>query len=192
MESKKKTLRVGQIAKHCQVNSRTVHRWVNEGKLNSFKMPSGHFRVTKKEFRTFLLEHNFPLSSDFFDFNEEKILIVDKDKVRLKKTTELFRDAFPDSICEQAKSLEKAALMVGVYRPRYVLLSLDFENHLITHFVEKLYSHNILKSCEVLGVVDVSFPYKRPTPQISHIIELPMTVKTLQQVLRTDVYDKGV
>ncbi|MEI8650520.1 helix-turn-helix domain-containing protein [Paraglaciecola sp. Hal342] len=50
-----KTLTSGEIAKYCDVNLRTVIRWIDSGRLKGFKLPGGgNNRVTEEDFVDFL------------------------------------------------------------------------------------------------------------------------------------------
>ncbi len=80
-----KTLTTGDIAKYCDVNLRTVIRWINAGRLEGYKLPGrGNNRVTPKAFITFLLENNMPVPDEFqAQANAQrlpKVLIVDDDE----------------------------------------------------------------------------------------------------------------
>ena len=53
------TLRV--VAAYCHVSKSTVMKWIEEGKLQAFKLPGGHYRIDKDSFRSFLAESNMPI-----------------------------------------------------------------------------------------------------------------------------------
>jgi excisionase family DNA binding protein len=39
------------IAVYCQVSKNTVLEWIKSGILKAFRLPSGHYRIDKKEVR---------------------------------------------------------------------------------------------------------------------------------------------
>ena len=49
------------IASYCQVSKSTVLSWIKNGKLKAFSLPSGHFRIDKKDFVDFLNEWQMPV-----------------------------------------------------------------------------------------------------------------------------------
>lgn len=57
-----------EIAERLKINERTVHRWLNAGKLNGIKLEK-HWRIRKEDFDAFITAHenkpssNGPLSS---------------------------------------------------------------------------------------------------------------------------------
>lgn len=83
-----KTFSTGDIAKFCDVNLRTVIRWIEKGELEGFKLPGrGNNRVTEQAFLAFLNCHNIPIPDELKESqtaNSNKILIVD-DEVQIAK-----------------------------------------------------------------------------------------------------------
>jgi len=49
------------IAAYCQVSKSTVLEWIKSGKLKAFSLPSGHYRIDKRDFRDFLERWDIPL-----------------------------------------------------------------------------------------------------------------------------------
>jgi len=50
------------IANYCQVSKSTVLEWIKSGRLKAFRLPSGHYRIDKKDFREFLEKWNMPVN----------------------------------------------------------------------------------------------------------------------------------
>jgi len=59
------------IAVYCQVSKSTVLEWIKSDRLNAFRLPSGHYRVDKNDFRVFLEKWNMPIKG--WLFGREKI-----------------------------------------------------------------------------------------------------------------------
>jgi excisionase family DNA binding protein len=49
------------IAAYCQVSKSTVLEWIKSDRLKAFRLPSGHYRIDKKDFREFLEKFNMPI-----------------------------------------------------------------------------------------------------------------------------------
>jgi excisionase family DNA binding protein len=49
------------IAAYCQVSKSTVLEWIKSGRLKAFRLPSGHYRIDKKDFGEFLEKFNMPI-----------------------------------------------------------------------------------------------------------------------------------
>ena len=60
------------IAAYCQVSKSTVLEWIKSGRLNAFRLPSGHYRIDKKDFREFLEEWNMPVRGWPFESENRK------------------------------------------------------------------------------------------------------------------------
>jgi excisionase family DNA binding protein len=56
-----KRIKIKDIASYCMVSKTTVRRWVESGKLQAIRLPSGHYRVTRVDYRSFLESCNIPL-----------------------------------------------------------------------------------------------------------------------------------
>ncbi|MEP0355804.1 MAG: response regulator [Paraglaciecola sp.] len=78
--AKARSLTTGDIAQYCDVNLRTVIRWIDKGSLKGYKLPGrGNNRVTNEDFLAFLKENNMPIPEEFLPDNKT-ILIVDDDE----------------------------------------------------------------------------------------------------------------
>jgi excisionase family DNA binding protein len=51
----------GDIAAYCEVSKSTVLEWIKSERLKAFRLPSGHYRIDKKDFKDFLVKWNIPV-----------------------------------------------------------------------------------------------------------------------------------
>ncbi|GAB2693915.1 response regulator [Aliiglaciecola aliphaticivorans] len=78
--AKVKSLTTGDIAEYCDVNLRTVIRWIDKGSLKGYKLPGrGNNRVTVDNFVLFLKQNNMPVPAELLP-KSKTVLIVDDDK----------------------------------------------------------------------------------------------------------------
>jgi excisionase family DNA binding protein len=49
-----KRVKIKDIASYCLVSMTTVRRWIESGKLRAIRLPSGQYRVTNVDYRSFL------------------------------------------------------------------------------------------------------------------------------------------
>lgn len=87
MKKEQQILTTGKIAKYCHVNIQTVLKWIADGKLVSYKLPSGGNRVQLDAFLEFLKQYGMPVPKEFEGFSKTKILIVD-DEPNIVKSIE--------------------------------------------------------------------------------------------------------
>ncbi len=74
-------LTTGTVARYCEVSTNAVKKWIRQGDLAAFQTPGGHFRVTREEFRKFLVRHGMPLDQEFFPDRRPRVLIADDEPV---------------------------------------------------------------------------------------------------------------
>ena len=60
------------IATYCQVSKSTVLQWIKSGRLKAFGLPSGHYRIDKKDFRDFVERWDMPIKQWLFKDVVEK------------------------------------------------------------------------------------------------------------------------
>lgn len=68
-------LSTGDVARLLHVTPVCVLRWIRAGKLPAYRVPGGHFRVARAEFRQFLASNHIPLKFD--SSPPKRILVVD-------------------------------------------------------------------------------------------------------------------
>jgi two-component system response regulator VicR len=72
------TLTTGQAAKICQVDPRTVIRWIDEGVLSAYELPvTGFKRIRSEDFVAFLKAHTIPVPEEYLSLLKPRILVVD-------------------------------------------------------------------------------------------------------------------
>jgi len=54
------------IATYCMVSRTTVRRWIETGKLGAIRLPSGHYRINRVDYRSFLETCEYPLKDGTF------------------------------------------------------------------------------------------------------------------------------
>jgi len=60
------------IAMYCQVSKSTALKWIKDGKLQAFRLPSGHYRIDKEDFRDFLERYGMPIKEELFGSESKK------------------------------------------------------------------------------------------------------------------------
>ena len=55
------------IAAYCQVSKSTALDWIKSGRLKAYRLPGGHYRIDRKDFRAFLERWHMPIKGWLFD-----------------------------------------------------------------------------------------------------------------------------
>ena len=141
--NKDQILTTGDIAKYCNVHSRTVIRWIENGSLKAYKLPGrGNNRVEADEFVRFLKAHNMPIP-DQFQQNNTRILIVDDEREMAASINRaLTRAGYQTCI---AKDGFQAGALLASFQPH--LMTLDLNMPLLNGF-------------EVLSFIDKQTQYR--------------------------------
>jgi excisionase family DNA binding protein len=116
-----KPLTTGQIAAYCHVSHVTVLKWIKEGRLKAYTIPSGHYRIQKQDFHEFLVQHKMPVDEAFFAEEAMKVLVVDDDT----KTCDLIASAFDEYKFASAANGFEAGMQLASFQPNLLILNLD-------------------------------------------------------------------
>ncbi len=116
-----KPLTTGQVAAYCHVSHVTVLKWIKEGRLKAYTIPSGHYRIQKQDFHEFLVQHKMPVEEAFFAEEAVKVLVVDDEA----KTYELITSAFDEYKFASAANGFEAGLQLANFQPDLLILNLD-------------------------------------------------------------------
>ena len=116
-----KPLTTGQIATYCHVSHVTVLKWIKEGRLKAYTIPSGHYRIQKQDFHEFLVQHKMPVDEAFFAEEAVKVLVVDDDA----KAYKLITSTFDEYQFASAANGFEAGVQLANFQPDLLILNLD-------------------------------------------------------------------
>jgi len=58
------------VAMYCKVSKGTVLKWIKEGELVAYRLPSGHYRIEREDLKDFLIRYHIPVREEFFTPNK--------------------------------------------------------------------------------------------------------------------------
>ncbi len=120
---KKRTLTTGAIAKHCEVNLRTVLRWIENGHLKAYRLPGrGDNRVEISDFINFLNAHHMPVPEELKQFTK-RVLVVDDDPTTCAMLESLLQKE--DYETKVASNGFQAGLYLESFEPSLITLDLS-------------------------------------------------------------------
>lgn len=68
-------LSTGEVARLLHVSAVAVLRWIRAGKFPAYRVPGGHYRIPRGEFRKFLADNNIPVTLEAPQ--PRRVLVVD-------------------------------------------------------------------------------------------------------------------
>ena len=68
----RKRIKIKDVASYCMVSKTTVRRWIESGKLRAMRLPSGHYRINRVDYRRFLESCDIPLGEEPFKSKSER------------------------------------------------------------------------------------------------------------------------
>jgi two-component system response regulator VicR len=146
-----------QIGKFCQVNIRTVIRWIETGKLKAYSTPGGHRRVKWSDLITFLTENRMPIPKELEEAKKRKILVVDDDPDFLEIASKII-EKIPEAEVQTTASGFDAGVLVAELHPDLILLDFlipDLDGFEIT---KKIRNTPRLKKIPIIAVTSISDP----------------------------------
>jgi len=125
------------LAKVCKVSLRTVIRWVDEGKLTSFRTPGGHRRVREEDLVKFLDHYQIPFSVKPGG-GRKRILVVEQKRLLEGLLKQILRRSSDTHEVLVARDLYESAIKIGLVRPDLVLLGTIPKGQEIVKFCRSL------------------------------------------------------
>ena len=119
----KKVLTSGEVARLCNVNFRTVLRWIERGQLAAYKLPGrGDNRIRMEDFLEFVAANQMPVPEEFRP-NNQRILVVD-DEAHMARSIKraLKREGYE---VKTASDGFRAGTFLGTFTPAVVTLDLQ-------------------------------------------------------------------
>lgn len=125
------------LAKVCRVSLRTVIRWVDEGKLSSFRTPGGHRRVREQDLLKFLDHYQIPFTIKPSG-ETKKILVVEDKRMLEGLLKQILRRSSDTHEIFVARDLYETGIKIGLLRPDLVLLGAIPKGREIVRFCKSL------------------------------------------------------
>lgn len=186
-------LSLGKVAKRCNVSRTTVYRWIINGHLKAYSLPSGHFRVTPEDLEAFRASFGIPdvdqISTEL-EATKDKIHVLIADDhpdmvLLLRKVVERY---LPDVIIHEAVNGVDTCIVVGTIKPQILLLDIMMPGMDGFAVLQELLRRPELVESKVL-VVSAYEPFDRVeelarlNPQVVRCIRKPVSVEALGRYL---------
>lgn len=120
-------LTTGRIAAFCQVDARTVNRWIDRGALKAHPLPLTKLRrVRVEDFVKFLEGHQMPIPGALRTLGRNRILVADDDRALGHMLKAVLLEASDQGDYEVAVAPDgfEAGMMVHKFKPDVLILDL--------------------------------------------------------------------
>ncbi|OGR84789.1 MAG: hypothetical protein A2901_06185 [Elusimicrobia bacterium RIFCSPLOWO2_01_FULL_54_10] len=126
IESAVQPLTTHEVSRYLHVDLSTVINWCDQGKLEAYKTPGGHRRVSRENFLKFLKQYEIPMSADIKRSLQggTRILIVDDEADVRKVINRVLMKSLPMAEIVEAEDGFEAGKMLLDARPHLVILDL--------------------------------------------------------------------
>lgn len=173
------------VAKLCKVSLRTVIRWVDEGKLPSFRTPGGHRRVRENDLMQFMDRYKIPFSIGAKS-EAKKILIVDQKKKLQEMLQQILRRSSDVVEITMAKDLYESAVQIGMLRPDLVLVAANHKAQEIQRLLKAIGRIPETRETKILLLSSPSSALKKQeflSPAFHKVVTEPLTIENFRPLL---------
>ena len=146
----KDVLTTGEVAKICNVASRTVSKWFDSGQLRGYRIPgSTDRRIPVSNLRKFMKNHGIPM--DGLMSGGTRVLVVDSDE----EVTNTLRNILSEQTNYEVR-VASSAFAAGVecerFRPHVVLLDIHLTDGDGRNIVKVLQGSDDLQVTKIIGM----------------------------------------
>jgi len=146
----KDVLTTGEVAKICNVASRTVSKWFDSGQLDGYRIPgSKDRRIPVASLLTFMKAHNIPM--DGLMSGTPRILVVDGDPAVGETLKRVLTDEAEFDV-HTTNSLFQAGVECERFRPHVVLFDVDMAGDAASDMVDVVQSNDELQATRLVAM----------------------------------------
>ena len=146
----KDVLTTGEVAKICNVASRTVSKWFDSGQLDGYRIPgSKDRRIPVSSLLTFMKAHNIPM--DGLMSGTPRILVVDGDAAVGETLKRVLTDEAEFDV-HTTNSLFQAGVECERFRPHVVLFDVDMAGDAASDMVDVVQSNDELQATRLVAM----------------------------------------
>ncbi len=112
-----------EISRFCSVDISTVMGWVDDGKLDAYRTPGGHRRVSHDDLLSFLEKYRMPVHP-LLKKASMRVLIVDDDPVEVRMLRRCLEKMMPVTELDVAHDGFEAGRKLETFQPDLIILDL--------------------------------------------------------------------
>lgn len=113
-----------QAAKICHVAPVTIIRWIEAGRLESYKTPGGHRRIRESDLINFIEVNGLPRYTAG-GISTPRVLVVDDEMVVRRFIQKSLEESVLECICEFSNDGIDALMKLGIFNPHVMVLDVN-------------------------------------------------------------------
>lgn len=118
------TLTVFTASKYCNVSSKTIINWVDDGHIKSYRTVGGHRRIKRDDLEAFMRKQGIPIPEEKVAGDRKKILVVDDDLIIVESIVQALEEDDHDYEVISASDGFEAGLQVKHFNPDLLILDI--------------------------------------------------------------------
>lgn len=185
---KKKYFTTGDVARYCEVDVNTVKSWIHKASLEAFTTPSGHYRIARRGFISFIKEQGFVYDPAYFgdnaDLEAPDILVIDGDSDLGDLIVHFLRQSYNNLRIGHVHNGFDGYVVLRRSEPRLIVINLHKPGIAGLEFLRILRLNDELKDTKVLAVLpdrDDTAIRKVEELKVDELILRPLTRKALKE-----------
>jgi len=111
-------------SKYCNVSSKTIINWIDQGYIKAYRTPGGHRRINRKDLEEFMKKQGIPIPETMAADDRKKILVVDDDPIIVESIVQSLEEDEHDYEVISAADGFEAGLQVNHFRPHLLILDI--------------------------------------------------------------------
>jgi len=148
--SEKDVLTTGEVAKICNVASRTVSKWFDSGQLKGYRIPgSKDRRIPVSSLVTFMKGHGIPL--DGLMSGDVRVLVVDSDEAVVDSLTQILSEQTNYDL-RTTSNIFAAGIECERFRPHVMLVDLHLDGFQSADLINTIRSQDELQMTHVIAM----------------------------------------
>ena len=121
----KKYITVNQIAEYLEVSKQAIIKWINNGELKVYRLPSGRIKILRSDFLSYLEENDLYVDNEFFKNGVKKIVVIDDNEQIFDLFKTFFYNINSKLKIEYASDGVSGLLAIGSSKADIVILDIE-------------------------------------------------------------------
>jgi excisionase family DNA binding protein len=117
-------LTVATASKYCNVSTKTIINWVEDGHILAYKTVGGHRRIKKSDLEAFMTKQGIPIPGEDQTMQRKRILVVDDDPIIVETLVQALEEDESDYEVISASDGFEAGLQVNHFKPDLLILDI--------------------------------------------------------------------